>query len=165
MVRLKSRYILFEVIYPPNLLIDSDSLSKRDIVLSHHKASPPEVSAKSIMQEIRRSLQTNFGDYGAGRVGSLLQVKYFSNNTSTGILRCLREDCDLLVAALVLINKINDVDGLIVNPVKISGTIKKIEQFSIRRSDKLLSLINKKQFPQATLINDFAAISDDENID
>ncbi|QLL34085.1 hypothetical protein HG536_0F04110 [Torulaspora globosa] len=161
MVRLKSRYILFEILYPDEGGIEGTAhITKRDILLRLHRVSPPDISIKSLLQEIRRSLQVNFGDYGSGKANSLLQVKYFSNMTSTGILRCHREDCDLLVAALALITKVGDVDGLMVNPIKMSGTIKKIEEYAGRRSEKLLSVL--KQNDEIALDN-FHDVSEDED--
>ncbi|QLQ81695.1 hypothetical protein HG537_0F04560 [Torulaspora globosa] len=161
MVRLKSRYILFEILYPNEIDIDETTqVTKRDILLRLHRVSPPEISIKSLLQEIRRSLQVNFGDYGCGKITSLLQVKYFSNMTSTGIIRCHREDCDLLVAALALITKIGDIDSLIINPIKVSGTIKKIEEYAGRRSEKLLSVLKQNT---AMAFDTFADVSEDED--
>ena len=101
----------------------TNAISDDSILLDAHKVSPQEISAKSIVQELRNSLRLNFGDYGAARANSLLQIKYFSNSTSTGIIRCLREDVDLVLLALFFINSVNG-SNLIVNPVKVSGTIK-----------------------------------------
>ncbi|SCU80113.1 LAME_0B01662g1_1 [Lachancea meyersii CBS 8951] len=146
MVRLKSRYILFEVLYPTDLQDDiSSERSRKDILLQHHKASSAQISTKSIVQELRRALQYNFGDYGAGRVNSLLQMKYFSNRTSTGIIRCGREDYELVVVALTLMNKIDAIEGIILNPVKVSGTIKRIEQHAIRRNERVLAVIQNNR--------------------
>ncbi|CCF60412.1 hypothetical protein KAFR_0K00570 [Kazachstania africana CBS 2517] len=161
MVRLKSRYILFEILFPPTEISEDELVTKKDILLSYHKVSPPDISSKSILQEIRRSLQLNLGDYGYGKVNSLLQLKYFSNNTSTGILRCHREDTDLLLTALFTISKINEITNLIINPIKVSGTIKKIEQYSIRRNAKFLSLI--KADSSSVLTNDFTNVNEDDN--
>ncbi|EDO15101.1 hypothetical protein Kpol_1071p8 [Vanderwaltozyma polyspora DSM 70294] len=163
MVRLKSRYILFEILYPNSdengKMIESKSSLRKDILLRQHRVSPPEISIKTIIQEIRRSLQLNFGDYGSGKVSSLLQSKYFSNMTSTGIIRCHREDCDTLIMALFFINKIGDIDNLIINPVKVSGTIKKIEEYSIRRNKKLANIMDRDQ---KSFIDDYHSVSDDE---
>lgn len=161
MVRLKSRYILFEILYPGEAGIEElEQITKRDVLLRLHRVSPSDISIKTLLQEIRRTLQVNFGDYGSGKVTSLLQVKYFSNMTSTGILRCHREDCDLLVAALALTTKIGDIGGLIINPIKVSGTIKKIEDYAGRRSEKLLSVIKQKD---VIALNNFNEVSEDED--
>ncbi|QLG73180.1 hypothetical protein HG535_0E02640 [Zygotorulaspora mrakii] len=160
MVRLKSRYILFEIVYPTGTDSITSSLETgKDIFLRHHQITPPDISSKTLLQEIRKSLQLNFGDYGLGKVSSLLQVKYFSNMTSTGILRCHREDCDLLVMALFLMKKISNTDRVIVNPIKVSGTIKKIEEYSCRRNQRLLSIIKQDY---ECRVDDFTCISEDE---
>lgn len=160
MVRLKSRYILFEILYPNEVATgETTHITKRDILLKLHRVSPPDISIKSLLQEIRRSLQINFGDYGSGKANSLLQVKYFSNMTSTGILRCHREDCDLLVAALALITKVGDIGAVIVNPIKVSGTIKKIEEYAGRRSEKLLSVLKQSNIA----FDNFRDVSEDED--
>ncbi|CCC70588.1 hypothetical protein NCAS_0F01040 [Naumovozyma castellii] len=138
MVRLKSRYVLFEILYPP---VTGTQYSKTEIYVSNHTQSPHQITSKTLLQEIRRSLQINFGDYGAGKVASLLQLKYFSNTTSMGIIRCHREDCTLLVAALSLISKVADIDGVIINPIKLSGTVKKIEQYGVRRNSMAISFL------------------------
>ncbi|SCU91024.1 LADA_0F07668g1_1 [Lachancea dasiensis] len=159
MVRLKSRYILFEVLYPaPDCPEERPfSNSRKDILIRHHRASPAQISHKTIIQELRRTLQHNFGDYGIGRVNSLLQIKYFSNRTSTGIIRCSREEYDLVLIALMFINRIDDVEGLVVNPTKVSGTIKRVEQYAIRRNERLLAVIKGKQWT-----DDFNELSDDD---
>ena len=146
MVRLKTRYILFEILSPSTTVpsLELDAISDDFILLDAHKVSPQEISAKSIVQELRNSLRLNFGDYGAARANSLLQIKYFSNSTSTGIIRCLREDVDLVLLALFFINSVNGVENLIVNPVKVSGTIKKIELYTTRRNAKLSLAVRRR---------------------
>lgn len=164
MVRLKSRYILFEILYPANepcLTEDgSDYFSLKNIMLQHHQVSSTKINFKSIIQELRRIIQFNFGDYGSGKANTVLQIKYFSNRTSTGIIRCSREEYELVIMALTLMNRIGEVEGIIVNPVKISGTIKKIEQYAIRRNKKLLHLINRSD-----TIDSFENISEDDTND
>ncbi|SCU82135.1 LAFA_0C09252g1_1 [Lachancea sp. 'fantastica'] len=146
MVRLKSRYILFELLYPTaSQESTSTECSRKEILLRHHRTSAAQISTKTIIQELRKVLQYNFGDYGAGKVNSLLQMKYFSNRTSTGIIRCSREDYELVVVALTLMNKIEGIEDIIVNPVKVSGTIKRIEQHAIRRSERLLTVIQNNR--------------------
>lgn len=149
MVRLKSRYVLFEVLYPQQTGASAASAasaastaSPEDIVLRGHRPAPAEVTGKVVLQEIRRSLQAHLGDYGYGKVNSLLQLKYWSNNTSTGILRCHREDVDLLLTGLFFISELG-LEGVTVSPVKVSGTIKKVEQYAVRRSDRLVALLKK----------------------
>ncbi|CCH61243.1 hypothetical protein TBLA_0E01890 [Henningerozyma blattae CBS 6284] len=165
MVRLKSRYILFEILTPTDIqdLKEYDSLSLRQL-------TPVEINSRILLNEIRRSLQVNFGDYGSAKVNSLIHIKYFSNMTSTGIIRCLREDVDLVVSAMALVKNINGLgvstnsillNDIIINPVKISGTIKKIEQYAIKRNAKLLRLVQKENSGgKNQLLVDFSGISD-----
>lgn len=167
MVRLKSRYVLFEVLYPQTSPSSADS-SREDIVLRGHRPSPADITGKVLLQEIRRSLQLHLGDYGSGKVCSLLQLKYWSNNTSTGILRCHREDVYLLLTGLFFLRELgNDNLRVIVNPVKVSGTIKKVEQYAMRRSDRMVALVRKGSARAATddalqlFNNNFASVTAD----
>lgn len=150
MVRLKSRYILFEILYPPsgtrlnNELPNFNSL--HDIVMYHHQTSPDYITYKTILQELKKVIHTNFGDYGLGKATTLLQIKYFSNRTSTGIIRCSRDDYEFIMMAFCLMKKIHKAEEIIINPVKVSGTIKKLEQFAIRRNKKLLTILNQKDY-------------------
>lgn len=158
MVRLKTRYVLFEVTYPSDALSNNDC--KQNLLLLKHKSSPKVVNSKIILQEIRRSLQLYLGDYGFGKVNSLLQLKYFSNNTSTGILRCHREDIDLLLTSLFFINKLGDeMNNIVINPIKISGTIKKMEQFIIKRNDRLLKNINQQNNDDSNDLNSLNSLN------
>ncbi|AGO12025.1 AaceriADR362Cp [[Ashbya] aceris (nom. inval.)] len=162
MVRLKSRYVLFEILYPPVDADDSyDALclrSSKDIQLRYRQMSSPVITHKSIMQELRKVLQTNFGDYGMAQATAILQVKYFSNKTSTGILRCSREHYQLVVMALMLMKRIDTITDIIVNPVKVSGTIKKIERYAIRRNQQLMTLLESSD-----PLSEFANVSDDDD--
>lgn len=118
------------------------------------------MTVKTILQELRRVIQFNFGDYGSGKANSLLQIKYFSNRTSTGIIRCSREDYEIVVIALTLMNKIDELEGVLLNPIKVSGTIKRIEQYAVKRSARLLNVIQGQ-----SEIDKFDYISYDENED
>ena len=159
MVRLKSRYILFEILYPTTgeKFESVPNTQKKTILMNHHRISPNTINAKIILQELRKQLQINFGDYGAGKATSLLQIKYFSNKTSTGIIRCSHEDHQLVIVALILMNQLDSVEDIIVNPIKVSGTIKKIELYVINRSRRLNRILS------TTDMNDeFSTIIEDD---
>lgn len=160
MVRLKSRYIFFEILTPfdeESGSQDRSFTSKKDILLRHRRTSPTTVNPKSILQELRKVIQTNFGDYGLGKATTLLQIKYFSNRTSSGIIRCGHGDHQYILMAFAFINKINGFENIIVNPVKVSGTIKKIEQFAIRRNHQMNSIISNREDEDI-----LAIVADDE---
>ncbi|GME69292.1 unnamed protein product [[Candida] boidinii] len=144
MVRLKTRYILFEVVYP-ELNGDGEEGSewyktRSNSIIALHKQSPPAINAKIIILAIRKSLQLNYGDLGSGCDGMSLVLKYFSNRTSTGIIRVLRESYMKICSAICLINELNGYK-VIIRCVNLSGSIKKCEDKSIIRSEKLMKEI------------------------
>lgn len=153
MVRLKQRYIFFDILYPP-ATTESDkdknqddfysfSESQSSALLSLHKASPSTINPKTITQTIRKVIEDHFGEIGSGTVGLLLTVKYFSNKTSSGIIRCSRQNHEMVVAALSLMNNIQGMNA-IVRCSHISGTIRKCQDFSVRRNKKMLLLMKDK---------------------
>lgn len=146
MVRLKQRYILFDILYPPKTeprnssereVFESFHKSPEDALLRMHRSSPQSIDGKSIIQATRKAIQDHYGEFGAGAVGQGLMMKYFSNKTSTGIIRCGRQSCPMVVASLALINCIGKED-IIIRCVHISGTIKKCEEFLIARNKELM---------------------------
>lgn len=153
MVRLKQRYIFFDILYPPAPPESSRDKNRDDFygfsesqssaLLSLHKASPSTINPKTITQTTRKVIEDHFGDVGAGTVGLLLTVKYFSNKTSSGIIRCSRQNHEMVVAALSLMNNIQGMNVIVRCP-HISGTIRKCQDFSIRRNKKMLLLMKDK---------------------
>ncbi|RLV94180.1 Ribonuclease P/MRP protein subunit POP5 [Spathaspora sp. JA1] len=145
MVRVKQRYILFDILYPPTSVRDDNDdfcSSESNALLSLHQSSPSEINQKSLIQAIRKSLQLHYGDFGGGSAGMLMSVKYFSNKTSTGIVRCGRGSFELIVGALALITKIEGYDVLI-RCTHVSGTIKKCEEYSVKKSKELMYLMSQ----------------------
>ncbi|KAI5950188.1 POP5 [Candida margitis] len=147
MVRVKHRYILFEILYPPgasNNKSHSDAeevtqftSSERNALLTLHRASPANINHKTILHAIRKSLQEYYGDFGAGSAGMLMTLKYFSNKTSTGLIRCGRAQFETIVAAMSLISRLED-QNIAFSCVHVSGTIKKCEEFSIKKSTEMI---------------------------
>ncbi|CCH47123.1 Ribonuclease P/MRP protein subunit [Wickerhamomyces ciferrii] len=158
MVRLKARYILFDVIYP-NLEKEQENYLKKTCLLQHHSTSQ-NVNLRALSELVKRNIQLLFGDQGYGTAGISIIVKYFSQKTSTGIIRCSREYYKLICAALTIINKLNGKD-VIFRIIKISGTIRKCEQSAIDRNKKLMKELKLKEFEQ----DDFSKISEDEDED
>lgn len=62
-----------------------------------------------------------------------LSVKYFSPQTSTGIVRVPREHYRLVWTVLSLIKEVKG-RPVVVRVVRVSGTIKKVEKEAIRRA-------------------------------
>lgn len=150
MVRLKQRYILFEILYPlPTREIDYQLTGKLAItdlaerpsraLTSLHKESPASINPKTITNTIRQIVQEYYGDYGSS-FSLQLNLKYFNNKTSSGILRCGVQNFQYVLAALTLINQIGGKE-VIVNCKHVSGTIKKCEDFAIMKNIELIRSI------------------------
>lgn len=159
MVRLKHRYILFDILYPPS----SDprttlqrqkfadfSNSPKETLLALHQVSPAAINSRSLASLLKRVVEDHFGDFGAGTVGLLIIVKYFSNRTSTGIVRCSRSNFDKVVAAFALVTRVDNVD-VVMRCVHVSGTIKKCEQYSIRRNRQLIIDMGEEELKRGDL--------------
>lgn len=164
MVRLKQRYILFDILYPPQNDQDPDfvnfSNSPQEALIAMCQSSPASVNQKLITQVIRKVLQDHYGDMGAGAAGMLISVKYFNNKTSTGILRCSRQSFQLVMSSLTLMNRISNRE-VIVRCLHVSGTIKRCEEFAIKRNhDIMLQLKNIKSTGVDVLLGNFASGDD-----
>lgn len=152
MVRLKHRYILFEILYPPST---DTSKTPRDDFVSYcnsqidslvvlHQSSPGTINQRTLTNCIKNMILDVYGDFGLGEVGMSVLVKYFSSKTSTGIIRCGRTNYKKVVGAMTLIEKLEGND-VIIRCTRVSGTIKKSEEYSISRSHDLIRLMNKGQ--------------------
>lgn len=150
MVRLKTRYVLFEVVYP------EAPQGGATTVLSLHSPTADSVTPKMITQLIRLSLSKNFGELGTSFSLSTFSLKYFSNKTSTGILRVHRDAIKYIQAAFFFITAL-DGKPCIFNCVGVSGSIKKCEDRSITRSKKLVRLVKAKDGHTDTLDQLFAS--------
>ncbi|CAK9438092.1 uncharacterized protein LODBEIA_P24130 [Lodderomyces beijingensis] len=161
MVRVKHRYILFEILYPPSASPSSADFhelakSQQSCLLALHKPTPSGITQRTILHAIRKSLEIHYGDIAAGSAGQLMSVRYFSNKTSTGIIRCDRDQLNWVVGAMTLVTKLRENsenggsgsgegDHVILRCVHASGTIKKCEEFSVRYSTRLMSLLGSSR--------------------
>ncbi|KAH9445810.1 hypothetical protein Pst134EB_023644 [Puccinia striiformis f. sp. tritici] len=123
MVRFKNRYLLIQLIYGP---LDSTTLSYQP-----SSNDTPKLNEKGLIDLIRQSIQTNFGELGSGEAGSDLSIKYYSPTTSHLILRCKRDQVNKVRASLLFINQINPQISVIFNVAHVSGTIRKTQLFLI----------------------------------
>lgn len=158
MVRLKTRYILFDVVYPPSN--DLQIPNRSQALLQLHQTSP-SINLKTISEAVKKNIKLLFGDKGEGQASLTLMVKYFSSKTSTGIIRCSRDYFEYVIAALTIINKLNNKD-VIIRVIKVSGTIKKSENHAIERNRRLMRDMNLKK---DELLDDFDNIIKDDDDD
>ncbi|ODQ63679.1 ribonucleases P/MRP protein subunit POP5, partial [Nadsonia fulvescens var. elongata DSM 6958] len=142
MVRLKTRYLLFDLIYPDTITSEYDGIRPELNTVNIHTPSKTSVDIRLLNRVFRDAIRDAYGEYGAGSVASTIAVKYFSPTTSTGILRVSRQHYQLTWAGLTLIQSI-DGREVIIQVVHVSGTIKKCEQAAIARNKAMVDKIHK----------------------
>lgn len=137
MVRLKTRYLLFEILYPDEL--DERDLcgSKAQNKVNLRQPTENKVDGRFMTRLIRDAVLEQFGEYGAGVVASTIAVKYFSQRTSTGIVRVTRPHFRMIWSTLSDIRELNG-RNCIITVKRVSGTIKKCELFAISRNDSAI---------------------------
>ncbi|KAJ9613007.1 RNA-binding protein pop5 [Cladophialophora chaetospira] len=157
MVRIKHRYLLFNILYPPASppsLKPTDSDSPPYYVL-FSRASPSHLNASLVSTLVRAEIHTLFGDHGLSVTQSSLRVVYFSPTTSTGILRVPRAHFRMVWAALSFVTGIpgdrerggrggrdgrsrqpveTNITPCVIRVVRVSGTIRKSEEELLRRA-------------------------------
>lgn len=125
MVRVKNRYIAFQILYPPTGPISETPF------LEICRSTPAEVSSRHVMDAIKDQVQLHFGDHGVGVVSSNFQLKYFSNKTSTGILKVGRgQPCDMVLWSMIFVDTLGP-HKVCLQVKRVSGTIRKAEDFLI----------------------------------
>ncbi|KAF2721530.1 hypothetical protein K431DRAFT_206595, partial [Polychaeton citri CBS 116435] len=141
MVRLKHRYLLVNILYPEDTSNNpykraSASNDTGDLpwTVVFHRPSADNAS-KVFLRMIRDAIGEVFGDYGSGMTAGSLKLIYFSPATSTAIIRAPRAHFRLLWAALSLITRLPHPvnEPCVLQVVRVSGTIRKIEEEAIRR--------------------------------
>ena len=70
MVRLKTRSLLFQILYP------DDPLKGNLIKVPFQQSSEAAVNVNLLLNLLRSQVQINFGDYGMGSVASTLAGTY-----------------------------------------------------------------------------------------
>lgn len=157
MVRIKERYLLVDIVYPE--AAQNQTKAGLPDLLVYNQPTANACNARSIQYAIKAQVTDLFGDYGAGAVERSLRgllllssgstakltdsvVKYLSNATSTCILQCSREHYRLVWAALTMMKHVPTKQGpglpCIFRVVRVSGTIKKVEEEAIRRARQLI---------------------------
>lgn len=126
MVRLKHRWLLFEIIYP----------NETSAIVPFSTPSQ-NVTTRTILDVVRQQVAYNFGDHGAGLTAASLSVRYFSAATNTGVVRVARDHYRIVWAALTFIRELGGRECL-VTVRRVSGTVKKAEEEILRRDKAML---------------------------
>lgn len=108
MVRVKRRYILFELVFD-----SKDDCTNFD----------RSINERHITHAVRDSVQQLYGDYGLGVISQSLVLKRFNKQTKIGIFSCYRHSYRYLFNALLLIQDIQKVK-CIFRTHHLSGTIR-----------------------------------------
>lgn len=142
MVRLKTRYFLFEILYPDNPEIGLDFSATDEAAMARLLRQMPSkspIDGRTITKALKDAILQNFGDYGMGCVASSLAVKYFSQTTSLGIVRVGRDHFRTLWAAMSYISHIEGC-RVIISVKRVSGTIKKCELAAMAHDRRLIDV-------------------------
>ncbi|KAK4946842.1 RNA-binding protein pop5 [Elasticomyces elasticus] len=128
MVRIKHRYLLFNILYPNPPQATTQPSSQPPSYVLFSRPSPNHLTSQLLISTIRSNIQSIFGDYGVSVTQSGMRIVYFSPGTSTVILRVPRAHFRLVWASLTFM------DTLPVRVVRVSGTIRKSEEEVLRRA-------------------------------
>ncbi|RCI08382.1 hypothetical protein L249_8978 [Ophiocordyceps polyrhachis-furcata BCC 54312] len=140
MVRIKERYLLVNIIYPPSLLTATGHDAVLPDIVVRHQPTVDKLTPPMLLKAIRTEVATLFGDYGSGALEGHLSVKYHALATSTFILKCARAHYKMLWAALTVMDHVPVKNGrpCIFRVVRVSGTMRKVEEEAIRQARKLI---------------------------
>ncbi|KAL2917061.1 RNA-binding protein pop5 [Polyrhizophydium stewartii] len=111
MVRLKTRYLLCEVLFEDGKVQDG-------------------ATAYMLLNALKDSIEANFGDVGLGAVAASIQVKYFNPLTGMAIVRASRDLAPMVWAAATLVTALRKRTCL-VRVVHVSGTIRLLQRRAI----------------------------------
>ncbi|ERF71603.1 hypothetical protein EPUS_00592 [Endocarpon pusillum Z07020] len=144
MVRIKHRYLLIQILYPS---LQTSNPEAPDSVL-FHAPTAPHITSSTLIHLLRTQVSLLFGDYGSGVLAAGFSIKYFSNATSTAIVRCPRAHYRLAWAALTFVTELpgatkgpTEGERCVFRVVRVSGTIKKAEEEAVRRARRMISAI------------------------
>lgn len=111
----------------------------------------PPLSSSHIAHSIRGSLSAHFGLAAAGALGGPLSVKYYSPQSRTVLLRCARVGVETVHAACTLMGEVAG-KRCRVDVVGTSGTIKKLEQWVIKRDRREIQVLSRKAKAKARAV-------------
>lgn len=107
MVKFKSRYILTEIHF-------------------ENETTLKDIDQYKMLNYIKQSVDTFFGDAGLGQILKNFQVKYVNNYTNMVIVRIARENLGILLSALSLLTRFEG-ERIRFQTLGVCGTIKLCE--------------------------------------
>ncbi|KAG8527535.1 uncharacterized protein KY384_007687 [Bacidia gigantensis] len=139
MVRIKHRYLVVHFLYPSLPKDYADPRPSVPNVLQYHRPTPSAVDSGQLIRLMKSSVEYMYGDYGLGLIASSLKIVYFSQATSTAIIRVARAHCRILWAALTWITTLGrpgkgQEEPCVMRVIRCSGTIRKAEEEVVRRA-------------------------------
>lgn len=147
MVRIKHRYLLVQILYPVSKTTANVALPDS---LLFNAPSASHITSSTLLILLRTQISILFGDYGSGVLASGLSIKYFSNATSTIIVRCPRAHFRLAWAALTFVTELPaarkggaDGERCVFRVIRVSGTIRKVEEAAVRRARRMISVVQE----------------------
>ncbi|CZT23210.1 related to POP5 Protein required for processing of tRNAs and rRNAs [Ramularia collo-cygni] len=151
MVRIKHRYLLLNILYPTPPPQQKGKADEKDLpwTVTFRRPSPDRLNPQLLARMIRDGVAELFGEYGAGMVAGSLQVKYLSSATSTAIVRVSRAHDRLVWAALSFVTHVpgGRPERCVVQVVRVSGTIKKVEEEAVRLARR--GIVRAQKGPEA----------------
>ena len=126
-MRFKNRYLLVQLI--PTL---------------SPTAALPSMSSSTVYRDLRHSLLLNYGEFGYGVCGGSLQVKYCNSRTGLLLVRCSRDDWQLVRQALAMLRELSGEHSkervsVVSKVVHVSGTIRRSQRVAVAYTRQLLA--------------------------
>lgn len=97
-----------------------------------------------LSQEINRSIERLYGDYGAAKMQPSFSLIYFNTNTNLAIFRIARESRVAFHQLLTFVRRIESTD-LTFKVIHVAGSIKKCKKFLIDYSNRRLQDLYMEQ--------------------
>lgn len=163
MVRLKTRYILFQLRYP-----EAGNEVNTGLENEIPMESTTTLSPKILVSTLRMSLSKNFGDRALADSLTSFVIKYFSNKTSTGILRVHSEAVETVLAAMFFVQTLEG-RNVIWESIGVSGSISKCERRAIAKNKRMIRRLkdsgNAGQKVDSILLDSFGGEDKHEEVE
>jgi len=167
MVRLKSRYLLVQILYPSQQPPTSTSTSSTQpatatataTLLTFHAPTPDTITPHHLLHTLRTTIHSLFGDAGAGAVAAGgLSIKYWSNATSMFVVRCGRGCEGVVGGGLCFVRTVGGGGGrggrgvaegeereCVMRVVRVSGTVRKCVEEAVGRDRDLCGRVRGEE--------------------